>query len=980
MAALGGERGAVQNPLIRYASEVGWKYLTPETAFQFRGGESGLLLQEVFLSQVQHLNPGVVDHVLAGQLANRLVRIPPRIEGNLESWEHLRGLKTVYVPSEKRERNVTLISPKWEENVFHVTDELTVYNGTHRIRLDVAFFINGIPVLLVETKSALKQEGDAEALDQVRRYHREGPELLALMQLFTLTHLVQYYYGPTWSTSRKSLFNWKDELAGANFEDLVKTFIHPQRIVRLVREFILFTRADDELKKVILRPHQMRAVERIVRRAAEPKKHRGLIWHTQGSGKTFTMIVAAKQIIQNPAFENPTVLMLVDRNELEAQLFGNLTAVGFSNVEVAFSKQHLRELLASDRRGLIVSMIHKFDDIPARLNTRRNFFALVDEAHRTTGGDLGNYLMGALPNATYIGFTGTPIDKTEQGKGTFKVFGVDDPSGYLDKYSIAQSVEDGTTVPLNYSLAPNELRVDRETLEKEFLNLVEAQGLSDTEELDRILDRAVNLRNMLKNRDRMQRVAKYVVEHFQNVVEPMGYKAFLVAPDREACTWYKDLLDQLLPHEYSVVVISAAHNDHEDLKRHHLSEDEERRVRKEFRDPEKLPKILIVTEKLLTGYDAPILYCMYLDKPMRDHVLLQAIARVNRPYEDQHGLHKPAGFVLDFVGIFENLEKALAFDSKDVTGVVADLDLLKERFIQKMCEVKEEFLPLIHGRSADKAAENVLEHFRDEEVRHKFYAFYKELADLYEILSPDPFLRDYVEDYEQISRMYLLLRSAYESIFIDRELTRKTARLVQEHTHGGEIEEALEIYEIDEHLLAKLGGSDIPDTVKVFNLLKTIENTVYQKRSLSPYLLTIGERAEAIAKAYQERQISTQEALQRIEELIQEINSAEEERISSEMNPISFTIYWLIKDQKIVEPKGLSNEMEGAFRENPYFGTTSHQERQVRRKLTSLLIQNMRAEDRLEGGQAGVDIPAISRLVDLLIQTVKRAGEVFNVN
>lgn|GEM_PF-1765984 len=371
-------------------------------------------------------------------------------------------------------------------NIFHVTDEFSFTNGVHRVRADVVFLVNGVPIILIETKAATKLEGIGEALDQVRRYHREVPELMALVQAFGLTHLVQYYYGTTWNFSAKNLFNWKEESAGHDFETLVKTFVAPERVLR---DFILFTRRDDELQKVILRPHQMRAVERSLVRCANPTKHRGLIWHTQGSGKTYTMITIAKRLMEEPVFENPTVLMLVDRNELETQLFGNLAStLGIGQVEVARSKAHLRELLASDRRGLIVSMIHKFDDMPPNLNTRENIFVL-----------------GALPNATYLGFTGTPIDRTSYGRGTFKVFGVDDPeAGYLDKYSIAESIEDGTTVPLYYSLAPNELRVDRETLEREFLDLVEAEGVSDIEDLNRILDKAVTLKNMLKNRERVQ--------------------------------------------------------------------------------------------------------------------------------------------------------------------------------------------------------------------------------------------------------------------------------------------------------------------------------------------------------------------------------------------------------------------------------------------------------------------------------------------
>jgi type I restriction enzyme R subunit len=485
-----------------------------------------------------------------------------------------------------------------------------------------------------------------------------------------------------------------------------------------------------------------------VGRARDDKKTRGLIWHTQGSGKTFTMITVAKRLIDDQVFANPTVLMLVDRNELETQLFGNLEAVGHSDVPVARTKRHLQKLLREDRRGIILSMIHKFDGIPEKINLRDNIFILVDEAHRTTGGDLGNYLMGALPNATYLGFTGTPIDKTAYGKGTFKVFGSDDPKGYLDKYSIRESVADGTTVPLHYSLAPNHLQVDRETLEREFLGLKELEGVSDIEELNKVLERAVTLENMLKNRKRIDEVASFVANHFRSTVEPMGYKAFLVAVDREACALYKKALDRILPPEYSEVVISSGgKKDSMELQSFRISEEKEKAVRKAFRHPEELPKILIVTEKLLTGFDAPILYCMYLDKPMRDHVLLQAIARVNRPYEDDLGRRKPSGFILDFVGIFDKLERALAFDSEEVKGVVEGMEILKERFTEMMAEAQAEYLPIPHGKSGDKAVEAVLDHFRDKEKRQEFYGFYKEDQELYEIISPDPFMRPYIKDY-----------------------------------------------------------------------------------------------------------------------------------------------------------------------------------------------------------------------------------------
>ena len=937
------ERKVVQEPLIRYATEVGWTYLSRDDVLRLRRGETNPILWDTFIQKVQSLNPGTVDCLKAEDIAGRLIRVPPTIEGNLQAWEYLKGLKTVFVETEKRERNLRLIDfDNSTKNVFNVTDEFSFTNGVHTIRADVVFLINGIPVIIIETKAATRLDGIAEGLDQIRRYHREGPELVAITQLFSLTHMIHYFYGATWNLSTKNLFNWKEESAGKDFETLVKTFVAPERVLRVLRDFILFTRKDDELQKVVLRPHQMRAVERALVRAHDSNKRRGLIWHTQGSGKTYTMITIAKKLVEEPVFNNPTVLMLVDRTELETQLFGNLAAVGLGTVEIATSKEKLKELLKNDTRGIIVSMIHKFDDIPAKINMRSNIFVLVDEAHRTTGGDLGNYLMGALPNATYLGFTGTPVDKTAYGKGTFKVFGIDDPNGYLDKYSIAESVEDGTTVPLYYSLAPNELRVDRQVLEKEFLNLAEAEGVSDIEELNRVLDKAVNLKNMLKNHERVQRVAQYIAKHFKETVEPLGYKAFIVGVDREACCLLKEALDKYLPTDYSKVVISPGHNDPSELARYHLSDQEEKDIRKAFIKPDSLPKILIVTEKLLTGYDAPLLYCMYLDKPMRDHVLLQAIARVNRPYENENGARKPGGFVLDFVGIFENLEKALAFDSKDVQSVIEGLDVLRARFSERIAKGRADYLKSISGKSADKAAEAALELFRDENKRQEFYGYFRELEDLYEILSPDVFLREFVEDYQKLADLYALLRSAYDNHGItDRELARKTAHLVQEYTQAGVIHEAVAVQEITPQTLRKIAESNESDTVKVFNLLKSISHKVQDEAGRTPYLFTIGERAEAIAEAFKQRQSSTEEALKQLEAIIREINDAEREQAERGISGEAFATLWILKQSGIsmTQAETVAGQMGELLKKYPHWHTSDEQSRQIRRKLYTVLEQ-----------------------------------------
>jgi type I restriction enzyme R subunit len=937
---IGAERSAVQNPFVRYAEEAGWTYLSPEDALNLRRGLGSPLLDSVLIDQLQSLNPGVVDNLRAEAIRERLVRVRPNIEGNLDAWEYMRGLKTVFVEEQNRELNFDLFDfDDLDANVYHVTDEFTFSNGTPPdIRTDINFFINGIPVIISETKSAKKTEGIAEALDDIRAYHRDGPELLAVMQVHALTHLIHFYYGATWNLSRKGLFNWRDEQAG-DFETLVKTFVAPRRILRIINEFILFTRKDEELAKVVLRSHQMRAVERCIGRAKDPEKSRGLVWHTQGSGKTYTMIIIAKRLVEDPIFQNPTVLMLVDRNELESQLFRNLEEAGVDYVEVN-TKRELQRVLRADRRGLIVSMIHKFDKIDPNLIQRDNVFILVDEAHRSTGGDLGNYLMAALPNATYLGFTGTPIDKTAFGRGTFKTFGTDDPNGYLDRYSIKESVTDGTTVPLHYQLAPNDLLVDRETLEKEFLDLAEAEGVNDIEEMNKVLERAVTLRNMMKNEERVDQVARFVAEHFRSTVEPMGYKAFLVAVDREACAMYKEALDKYLPPEYSAVVISTqGKKDPERLRRFKLTEDGEKNVRKKFRTPDEQPKILIVTEKLLTGFDAPILYCMYLDKPMRDHVLLQAIARVNRPYEDDDGRRKTCGFVLDFVGIFAKLEKALAFDSQDVSGVIEDLDVLKQRFEQEMNHGRRTYLPIMAGKKADKAVEAILEHFRDKERRDEFYAYFREIEELHEIISPDKFMFPFLKDYGELTDIYQIVRGCYDrGVIVDKSFLRKTAQLVRKNTETSGIQQPTKIHKLDSDTLQAIADDDKPDTVKVFNLLKAIDQLTGQEACREPYLVSIGDKAEQIAQAFEDRQQTSQATLDELRKLIEEVRQARQERDASQLPPDSFAVYWLLHRDGVKKADEVAKAAGAAFEQYPHWQTSSHQEQEVRKSFYKALI------------------------------------------
>lgn len=943
------ERATVQDPLLKYAAEVGWKVVAQDEQLTLRQGEAGLFFYQLLRYQLIAFNPGVVTKTNVDEVINRIEGARNSIEGNEDVLLWLRGQRSVYVDSERREINVKLIDfDHPEHNVFNVTDEWDYTNGRFRNRADVVFLINGIPVALVETKSARKPDGIDIGFKQVRRYHEETPEMLTAPQVFDITHLINFYYGATWSLERRNLFNWKEEEPG-NFERKVKRFFDRERFLKVLRDYIAFIRKDDQFSKVILRQHQTRAVEKVVGRVEDRKRRRGLVWHTQGSGKTLTMITVAHQLLTRPEFEKPTVIMIVDRNELESQLFRNLEAYGISDVKVAGSKRELQQLLKSGYRGLIVSMIHKFDRVPKDINTSEHVIVLVDEAHRTTGGDLGNYLMAALPSATYVGFTGTPIDKTAYGMGTFKVFGTEDPEGYLDKYSIAESIEDGTTLPLHYSLAPNEMRVPRETLEKEFLELAEAEGVSDIEDLNRILDRAVTLKAFLKSANRVERVAKFVADHYQSNVEPLGYKAFLVGVDREACALYKEALDKHLAEEYSRVVFTGDHNDPPELKKHRLGEEKEKELRRTFLKPETLPKILIVTEKLLTGFDAPILYCMYLDKPMRDHTLLQAIARVNRPYEEEQERKKPSGFVLDFVGIFEKLEKALAFDSDVVSGVIENLDVLKARFAKLMAEEADGYLALTRGEIDDKAVERIIDTFTDKEAREEFSKFFKEIETLYEIISPDSFLGDYIERYQQLAALYGIVRAAFGAGGSPiQDLMKKTEQLVREHVEAAGLEEVLPVYEINEETLEALKKDGGSDSAKVVNLARSLAAAVKDEQDKQPHLIPIGERAEQILGLFEDRQLGTVEALRELEEAIEEYNAARREMKERGFDIETFSVYWMLRRSGLDESVGVSvaPDIEEEFGRFPNFRQNAEERRELTAELYKLLLPHLRKASR----------------------------------
>ncbi len=951
------EAEAVQFPMVRHAAEVGWTPLPPQAALRKRGGQAGMLFRDDLERALARFNPWMTDSAIRSVVEN-LQALPPNIEGNRKMLGWLRGERQWYDEAEKRHRPVRLVnfaSPG--ANALHVTWEWSLKPPAHKgNRADMMFLVNGIPAAVVEHKNPADRDAIEKGITQLRRYEAETPELMAAPQVFNVTHLLEYWYGVTWNLSRRFMARWK-ERPEETYRFAVQSFFEPTDFLRTLRDWILFYVEDGETRKALLRQHQRRAADRIVERCTDPARRRGLVWHTQGSGKTFTLLTAARLILERrDHFQNPTVIAVVDRTELEGQLRGwverLLGEMQQQAVAVwrADSKAELRDLLVTDKRGLILSMIHKFEGLEKDANTRSGVYVFIDEAHRSVARDLGTYLMAAVPNATIIGFTGTPVDRTSYGQGTFKIFSADDASGYLDKYSIAESIEDETTLPIRHTMAPGEMTVPAEQLDEQFFALTEAEGVTDVDELNKVLDRAVGLRTFLTADDRIRKVAAFVAKHYRDNVEPLGYKALLVAVNREACARYKQALDELLPPAWTVPVYTENAGDVVDcplVARLQLSAEREADVRLMFKKAGEDPKILIVTDKLLTGFDAPLLYCMYLDKPMRDHVLLQAIARVNRPCVAADGTAKRIGLIVDFVGVLQELNKALRFDSSDVSGVIKDLDLLLKDFLDRIKGAERDYLAdLGEGIGEDERLERIVySRFLDPEVRRDFFEAFKDIETLWEILSPSPELRDHVAAYKRLAQLYAVVRTAYaRHIDYSAALANKTRSLVQEGIAQQGLGHRMKMITFDSAALEALRAEPGSDERKVINLVRVIGREVEDRPEMQSVLLPLRERAESIMRDLENRTATGLAAMDRLAVLVGEKDAAVEAMKESGLSPRPFGVYWTLKDDpgladadiRALDLARQANRLLGRF---PNAAVSADEQRRLRAALYQPLLQ-----------------------------------------
>jgi len=714
-----------ETPALAWLQEAGWSVtpgpsIAPLAPDAERAAWNDVVLVSRLQDAIERLNPGLpaqaIKHVTATVLATGS---PNVIEDHLDFHRLLvEGVAVTFddragVERTIRARLVDFANPA--TNDFVAINQFTVIAGIKNRRPDVLLFVNGLPLAQLE----LKNPGDAaatpaSAVNQIADYRDSIPGLYRFVEVIGVSDLIHAGAG-TISTPAEHFAPWRsmdpDEDEGCSeLEVMIRGMLAPERLLDMVENFCAFQTNGARTWKVLAKYHQVHAVNQAVastRRAISDDHRAGVVWHTQGSGKSLTMVFYVQKLRRDPALRNPTVIALTDRNDLDQQLYETFSAQrGLGDavqqaVSIDGGPDSLRSLLSRPAGGIIFTTIQKFAVVERNgerkaempmISDRQNIIVMADEAHRSQYGSksasessYADNLTRALPNATRIGFTGTPIEKSD--RVTRLVFG-----DYISVYSIARAVEDGATVPIYYESRRVPIAVeDAELLEKvdEVLEGEEDSARS------RLTTAWAKLEQVVGAEERLARVAADIAEHYGVRTQTLEGKALVIGMSRRICARLAGHLKAALGDEAVTCVMSASATDDPEVRgpggEYRRSKDELKAVANRFKDPDHPLRIVVVRDMWLTGFDVPCLHTLYVDKPMRDHGLLQAIARVNRVFRD-----KPGGLVVDYIGIGDDLRKSLAaYDA----GTADEAMIPLETAIAKLREKHGIVSDMFHGIS-----------------------------------------------------------------------------------------------------------------------------------------------------------------------------------------------------------------------------------------------------------------------------------------
>ena len=868
------EQYTVENHVIKFLQERhGFEYIKPQEFAKFREFENEYIITSLLSGAIKKLNGIEDDEALS------VVREVKKLDNNEEFLKAFRYGINIKDQKTGKMRDYKIIDfDNPSNNHFVVTNQFYFEGNSENIRPDIMIFLNGLPIVDIEAKSptAGASVDYSNAIGQIKRYERNAFKLFWPNCFNVATDGLKTVYGATYAPVQYFL-QWKDEELekeeGGQLEMTLVSLLEKNRLVDIIQNFIVFEKEKEQTVKKITRYQQLRATNKIIERVLEGKKKRGLVWHTQGSGKSLTMYFAAWKLRYNKELKNPKVFVLVDRIDLDDQIYDTFVNCGGKNVVRVESRADLEKKIKSPERGIFISTIQKFSELGNEIeNLDENVIVLSDEAHRDNEGISAINLRSAMKNAFFFGFTGTPIDRTTLN--THRNFG-QEGERYLDYYSIQQAIDDGATLPVTYEARLSKFFIDEEKLDKQFEELT--ADISEKER-DAISKKYGKKAAIVKLDKRMEAVARDVVEHFRLYVEPAGFKAQIVCYDREATAKYKELLDQLVPKEWSEVVYSPgdSNTDTEELRKYNTTKAKREKIINQFKDSESPLKFLLVCDMLLTGFDAPVEQVMYLDKPLWDHNLLQAIARTNRVYPN-----KGAGKVIDYYGITKSLYKSLNFDESIVDSAMINIDKLKEEFSEVLGDIMNVFTGInIEDPSIDNLR-RCLKIFAENQDKQKFFREkYARLKLLFEVLSPDPFLKKHVRAFEWLTSVYLAFDKEYGLKRSDAELLaeygEKVKHLIQQNVdYEGITKNFRELNVNDLYVMERLNKMD--DEEKALNLEKMLKQEISINMDTNPAYKKFSERLVAIRKEFEQHQIDLAERIKRYQTLLEDIRQKGDE-------------------------------------------------------------------------------------------------------
>jgi type I restriction enzyme, R subunit len=921
------EAGQSEVPSVELLEQLGYTYAPPETLESERESLRDVALIDRFESALKKLNPWISDVNL-----HKAVRAVTSVQAAslIEANEALYTALTYGIALEqdlgdgRKSQQVRFFDFEAPtRNDFLVTRQYKVKGAKKHIIPDVVCFVNGIPLVVIECKSSGLGDGwKAEAIDQLDRY-QEGsekykelgaPRLFQGVQLTIATCGQDAVYA-TVGTPARFYLRWKQpypmtpsevgQLVGKDEpspQDVtIAGLLSPENLLDILRNFVVFERdvSTGRVIKKVPRYQQFGAVNKALDRAAPgttkgktAEERGGVVWHTQGSGKSLTMLWLAIKLRRDTAHENPTLVLVTDRQELDRQITGVFQNCGFPNPVRAESVKDLRRLLSGPSGKTVMTTVQKFQEaggisisgkrmkqVPHLvLSEASNIFVMTDEAHRTQYGSLGANLRAALPNAVFFGFTGTPIDKKD--RSTISTFGA-----YIDQYTIEQAVADKATVPIFYESRMAELHIIGQTLDQVFDRVFADRS---DEERAAIKQRYATEQAISEAPRRIEAICLDLIDHYTKFIQPGGFKAQIVTPSRRAAVAYKDMLDKLNGPQ-SAVVMSGSNKDDATLVAHHTSGDERKRLVARFLQKDDPLKILIVCDMLLTGFDAPIEQVMYLDSPLKEHTLLQAIARVNRTAD-----HKDYGLIVDYWGVSEALQEALAiFSPSDIKGALEpktdELPRLQSRHAASM-----RFFAKVGDKSDLEQCVAVLEPV---DVRMAFQTAFRRFSQSMDMLLPDPAALDYQSDLGWLGKIRQAAKARYRDETLDiSDCGDKVRKLIEEailadgvqilvkqvNLFGGELEEKLEALKSDE--------------AKASEMEHAIRHEIHVRLEEDPaYYQSLRERLQQIIDDLEAERIGAAEQLLLFKELVDDVRGHDQAAEGAGMSETAFAIYGLLK-------------------------------------------------------------------------------------